>query len=87
MVPYLVSGIAYYLIGILWKLDSVVSAGVCMRGYLMWTCLVWAERPTPEKFWVPSHRFNSATGEPKGIGQTIYTDSEPPSWMPNSLTV
>ncbi len=44
----------------------------CMQEYaceLMWTCLVWA---------VPSHRFNSAT-------QTIYTDSEPPSRLPNSL--
>ena len=52
---------------------------------LMWTCLVWAERSTPEIFWVPSHRFNSATCEQKGITQTIYTDSKPPSRMPNSL--
>ncbi len=51
----------------------------------MWTCLVWAKRPTSDNFWVPSHRFNSGTGEQKGITQTIYTDSEPPSWMPNSL--
>ncbi len=36
-------------------------------------------------FWVPSHRFNSATGEQKGITQTIYTDSEPPSRLPISL--
>ncbi len=66
------------------KLDS---GGVCrcMRGDLMWTCLVWAERSTPDNFRVPSHRFNSATGEQKGITQTIYTDSEPPSRMPNSL--
>ncbi len=57
-----------------------------MRGDLMWTYLVWAERSTPDNFWVPiSHRFNSATGEQKGITQTIYTDSEPPSQMPNSL--
>ncbi len=51
----------------------------------MWTYLVWAERSTPGNFWVPSHRFNSATGEQKGITQTIYTDYEPPSRMPNSL--
>ncbi len=40
----------------------------------MWTYLVWAERSTPDNFWLPSHRFNSATGEQKGITQTIYTD-------------
>ena len=45
----------------------------------MWNCLVWDERSTPNNFGVPSHRFNSATGEQKGITQTIYTDSEPPS--------
>ncbi len=56
-----------------------------MLGELMWTCLVWAERSTFDSFWVPSHRFNSTTGEQKGITQTIYTDSEPPSRMPNSL--
>ncbi len=39
----------------------------------------------PDNFWVPRHRFNSATGEQKGITQTIYTDTEPPSRMPNSL--
>ncbi len=54
-----------------------------MRGDLMWTCLFWAERSTPDNFWVPSHRFNSATGEQKGITQTIYTDSELPSPLPN----
>ncbi len=37
------------------------------------------------QFWVASHRFNSATGGQKGITQTIYTDSEQPSRMPNSL--
>ncbi len=60
----------------------------CMKVYaceLMWTCLVWAERSTPGSFWAPSHRFNSTTGEQKWITQTIYTDSEPPSRMPNSL--
>ncbi len=57
----------------------------CMRGDLMWTCLVWAERSTPDNFWVPSHWFNSTTGEQKGITQTIYTDSAPPNRMPNSL--
>ncbi len=36
-------------------------------------------------FWVLSNRFNSATGEQKGITQTIYTDSEPPSRTSNSL--
>ncbi len=67
-----------------WKMVSVVYAGVCVA-ILMWTCLVWAEQSTPDNFWVPSHRFNSATGEQKGITQTIYTDSEPPSRLPNSL--
>ncbi len=43
----------------------------CMAGDLMWPCLVWAERSTPGNFWVPSHRFNSATGEQTGITQTI----------------
>ncbi len=57
----------------------------CMHGDLMWTCLAWAQRSTPDNFWVLSHRFNSATGEQKGITQTIYADSEPPSRMPNSL--
>ncbi len=51
----------------------------------MRTCLVWAERSTPDSFWVPSHWFNSATGEHKGITQNIYTDSEPPSRLPNSI--
>ncbi len=66
------------------QLDSVVYAGVCVV-ILMWTCLVWAEQSTLDSFWVPSHRLNSATGEQKGITQTIYTDSEPPSRLPNSL--
>ncbi len=60
----------------------------CMQVYaceLMWTCIVWTERSTPDNFGVPSHRFNSAIGKQKGITQTIYTDSEPPSRMPNSL--
>ncbi len=34
---------------------------------------------------MPSHRFNSATGEQKWITQTIYTDSEQPIRLPNSL--
>ncbi len=51
----------------------------------MLTCLVWAERSMPNNFWVPSQRFNSATGEQKGITQTIYTDSEAHSRLPNSL--
>ncbi len=37
------------------------------------------------QFWVQIHQFNSTTGEQNGITQTIYTDSEPPSRMPNSL--
>ncbi len=66
---------------------QVGFGGMCryMRGDLMWTCLVWTERSTPDNFGVPSHRFNSAIGEQKEITQTIYTDSEPPSRMPNSL--
>ncbi len=52
------------------KLDSVVYTNVSVM-ILMWTCLVWAERTTPDNFWVPSNRFNSATGEQKGIAQTI----------------
>ncbi len=51
----------------------------------MWTCLVWAELSTPDSFVVPSHRFISATCEQKGITQTIYTNPEPPSRMPNPL--
>ncbi len=65
------------------KLDSVVYQVYACE--LMWTCLAWAEWSTPESFWVPSHRFNSATGEHEGITQTIYTDSQPPSRLPNSL--
>ncbi len=42
------------------KLDSVVYAWE-----LMWTCLAWAERSTPDSFWVPGHQFNPATGEQK----------------------
>ncbi len=34
---------------------------------------------------VPSHRFNSATGEQKGITQAICTDSELASRLANSL--
>ncbi len=65
------------------KLDSGVCR--CMLGDLMWAYRVWAERSTPDNFWVPSHRFNSATGEQTGITRTIYTESEPPSRMLNSL--
>ena len=57
----------------------------CMHGELMWTWFVWAEGSTPDTFGVPSHRFNSATGEQEWITQTIYTDSEPPSRLSNSL--
>ncbi len=34
-----------------------------MRGDLMRACLVWAARSSTDNFWVPSHQFNSATGE------------------------
>ena len=48
--------------------------------------LVWAKRSMPDSFGVPSHRFNSATGEQKGITKTIYTDSKlTSSRLPNSL--
>ncbi len=47
------------------------------------SCLGWTIYA--RQFWVPSHRFNSARGEQKEITQTIYTDSEPPSRLPNSL--
>ncbi len=60
----------------------------CMQVYvceLMWTCLVWTERSTPDSLCVLSHRFNSATGEQKRITRTIYTDSELPSLLPTSL--
>ncbi len=64
---------------------GLVGVCRCMRGDLMSACLFWAERSTPNNFWVPGHRFNSATGEQEGITQMIYTDSDPPSRMPNSL--
>ncbi len=47
----------------------------CMQVYaceLMCTCLVCAERSTPDSFWVPSHRFNSATGSRTEITDTIW---------------
>ena len=53
--------------------------------YLYRLMITVMRRSTPDNFWVLSHRFNSATGEQKEITQTIYTDSEPPSRMPNSL--
>ncbi len=55
----------------------------CRCGDLMWTYLVWAERSTPDNVGMPSHRYNSATGEQKGITQTIYTDTAASSRMPN----
>ncbi len=59
------------------KLDSVV--------YAWWfnvdlSCLGQTIY-TRQCFW----GANSTTGEQKGITHTIYTDSEPPSRMPNSL--
>ncbi len=62
------------------KLDSVVYAGVSVMDLSCLGRTIYARQ-----FFVRSHRFNSATGEQKGITQTIYTDSEPPSRMPNSL--
>ena len=50
-----------------WRMQ--VYAGVC--GDLMWTCLVWANDLRLTVFGVPSHRLNSATGEQKGVSQTI----------------
>ncbi len=50
----------------------------CMRGDLMWTCIVWAERSMPDNFWVPSHRFISTTGEQKeSLRPFIPTPSHP----------
>ncbi len=68
-----------------WLQVGVGGVCRCMRGDLMWTCLVWADDLRPTIFLVPIHRFNYATGQQKGITQTIYTDSEQPSRMPNSL--
>ncbi len=72
------------------KVISLTASWIrwCMQVYaceLMWTDFVWAERSSPDSFLVPSHRFNSATVEQKGITQTIYKDSEPPSRLPYSL--
>ncbi len=43
------------------KFDPVVHAGVCGCGCgeLIWTSLVWAERSTPDIFWVPSQPTDS----------------------------
>ncbi len=65
------------------KLDSVVCVVVCVWVNVDLSCLGWTIYA--RQFWVPSHRFNSATGEQKWITETIYTDSEPPSRMPVSL--
>ncbi len=65
------------------KLDTVVYAGVCM--VIQCGPVLFGPNDLARQFWVPSRRFNSATGEQKGITQTIYTDSEPPNRMPNSL--
>ncbi len=51
--------------------DSVVYAGACVWVNVDLSCL--------------GRRFNSATGEQRWITQTIYTDSEPPSRLPNSF--
>ncbi len=65
------------------KLDSVVYAGVCVWVNVDLSCL--GRTIYTRQFLGASHRFNSATGEPKWITQTSYTDSEPPSRLPNSL--
>ncbi len=60
----------------------------CMQVYaceLIRTCLVLGRTIYARQFWLPSHQLNSTTDEQKGITQTIYTDSEPPSPLPNSL--
>ncbi len=63
---------------------SVLSAAVsgCRCGELIWICLVWAERSTPDGFGVPSHRLNSATGEQKWITQTILLTPSRPAGCP-----
>ncbi len=49
--------------------------------WIQWCMPVYVDLPSlgrtiyARQFWVPSHRFNSATGAQKGITQTIYTDS------------
>ncbi len=69
------------------KLDLVVPVGVCVGrcGELIWTCLIWVERSTPESFWVlklPSH-FSHRRAE--GNHSDQYTDPEPTSRLPNLL--
>ncbi len=57
----------------------------CMRGDLMWTCLVWAERSTSDKFGCQATDSIPPQVNRKVSLKTIYTDSELPSRMPNSL--
>ncbi len=49
---------------------QVGFGGVCryMRGDLMWTCLVWAERSTPDNFWVPPIPFRHRCRLQVGFG-------------------
>ena len=63
----------------------MVYADVCQSrgGESIWICFVWAEWAPPDRFWVPSHWFNSATAERKHSDN--YTDSELASRVPNSL--
>ncbi len=46
------------------KLEPVVYAGVCVV-ILMWTCLVWAERATPDSFFGAKPPIQSAAGGQK----------------------
>ncbi len=59
------------------KLDSVAYAGVSVV-ILLWTCLVWAERPTPANFWVPSHRsIPPQVSRKESLKPFILTPSRP----------
>ncbi len=51
-------------------LDSVVYAGVCVVIFNVDLSRLGRTIYT-RHFWVPSHRFNFATGEQKGVTQTI----------------
>ncbi len=44
----------------------------------MWTCLVWAERSTPDNCWVRSHRFNPPqVSRKESLRPFILTPSRP----------
>ncbi len=66
-----------------WKLAGFHGVCGCTCGELIWTYLVWAKWSVLESFWMPSHRLNSATGEQKGITQTLILTL---SWRVGCLT-